>query len=89
MIAELNTKGGAEEKRLNDLWRQSEEWKLLRERELAEARLARIAGKEAGEKVKTTQSWRGKMFKIKKVDRGDSRGVDSWRYVQLLCKPLL
>ena len=36
-IAELNVKGGAEEKRLNHLWRQSEEWKLLRERELDKA----------------------------------------------------
>jgi len=88
-IVELNTKGGEEEKRLNDLWRQSEQWKLLLERELAEARLARIAGKETGEKVKTTQSWRGKKYKIKNVERGDSRGGDSWRYVHLLCKPLL
>jgi len=88
-IAELNAKGGAEEKRLNDLWRQSEEWKLSQETELDEARVARIAGKAIGQKVKTTQSWRGKKYKIKKLERGDSKGVDSWRYVQVLCKPLL
>ena len=49
----------------------------------------RKEARQAGEKVKTTQTWRGKKFKIHKLKRGDGKGVDSWRYVTKLARPLL
>jgi len=46
-----------EEKRLNDLWRSTEEWRELREQELAVAQAARASPKRTGVNVKMTQSW--------------------------------
>lgn len=88
-IARLNESSVEEEERLNTEWRNSEEWKLLREQELRQARQAQAEAKAAGKTVKTTQSWRGKKYKIKKIKRGEGRGVDAWRYVHQLCVPVL
>ena len=52
-----------EEERLYTEWRNSQEWKLLRERELGQARQARAEAKAAGNTVKTTQLWWEKNIK--------------------------
>ena len=78
-IRSFNDNCGEEEARLNTAWRASDEWKDLRTRELSNAREARILASITGGKAKTTQSWRGKKYKIKKLKRGgDPRGIDSW-----------
>ena len=63
----------------------------MRERELKAARVAKATAKLKGEKCeKTTQSFRG--FKYKKeftLKRGDVKGMDSWRYVTVLGRPIL
>ncbi|RPA99133.1 hypothetical protein L873DRAFT_1828106 [Choiromyces venosus 120613-1] len=59
------------------------------ESQLFNAREARILATITGIKAKTTQSWKGKKYKIKKLKRGDSHGVDSWHYVTCLAQPLL
>ena len=64
-IARLNESSVEEEERLNTEWRNSEEWQLLRERELGQARQARVEAKAAGKTVKKTQLWRGKKKKEK------------------------
>ena len=80
----------AEEKRLNDSWRSSTGWRELKEQELKALREARVETQRTGVKIKTTQSWRGKRYKVKPLKRGaDPRGVDSWRYVTALARPLL
>jgi transposase len=89
-IPKLNAEYAEEEKRLNAGWKATEEWKALRERELEEAREIRAAAKAKGEKApKTTQTWRNKKHKIAKVKHGKGKGIDSWRYVQNVCRPVL
>ena len=88
-ILSYNENCGEEESRLNTAWRASEEWKELRRKELANACEACLRASLTGIKTKTTQSWRGKKYKIKKLKRGDSKGIDSWRYVTDLARPLL
>ncbi|RPB00568.1 hypothetical protein L873DRAFT_1897545 [Choiromyces venosus 120613-1] len=88
-ILRYNENCGEEESRLNTAWRASEEWKESPREELANAHEAHLLASLAGVKTKTTQSWRGKKFKIKKLKRGDSKGIDSWQYVTDLARPLL
>jgi transposase len=89
-IPKLNAEYAEEEKRLNAGWKATEEWKALRERELEEAREIRAAAKAKGEKAsKTTQTWHNKKHKIAKVKHGKGKGIDSWRYVQNVCRPVL
>ena len=78
-----------EKTRLNEAWWASDVWQELRRRKLSDPHKARILASLTGVKLKTTQSWKGKKYKIKKLKRGDSKGVDSWRYVTCLARPLL
>ncbi|RPA94324.1 hypothetical protein L873DRAFT_1937458 [Choiromyces venosus 120613-1] len=87
-ITSYNENCKEEESCLNTAWWASEEWQELRKRELSNAREARLLASLTGVKTKTTQSWRGKKYKIKKLKRGDSKGIDSWRYVTCLARPL-
>ena len=89
-----NKKAEEEEEEPNAAWRRTEEWQKLREVELAALRVAkalRKAAKERGEilVLKVGQSWRAKKFKIARAIRKDVKGIDSWRYVTALCKPVL
>ena len=62
----------------------------MKEQELKALREARVETQRTGVKIKTTQFWRGKRYKVKPLKRGaDPRGVDSWRYVTALARPLL
>lgn len=89
-ISKLNAQYEAEEENLNKEWKDSAEWRALKEKELQNAREMKAAAKIRGEKPpKTTQSWRGKKHKITKIKRGEGRGIDSWRYIQHVCKPIL
>ena len=88
-IAELNKEKIEMEGMLNKDWKESEEYLELKEQELAEARRLKALDKELGTKTKTTQSWRGKKYKCKKLKRGEGKGVDSWRYVEDLARPIL
>jgi len=88
-IGEWNARCEEKEEIQNQQWKATEEFKLLKERELREAKEQRAAAVERGEKIKTKQSWRGKKFKIKKLKRKYAKGVDSWRYVTGLCRPVL
>lgn len=87
-ISRLNTEAQEEEDRLKTAWKTSEEWKELKVRELSEARKQRAAEKNGAPKKKTSQSWQGKKFKIQKIRKGDGRGVDAWRYVKHVARPL-
>ena len=42
-----------------------------------------------GEKIKTIQTWREKKFKVQKLDRAGGGGIDAWRYVKHVAKPLM
>jgi hypothetical protein len=89
-IPKLNTEYTEEAKRLNAEWKATEEWQELRRRELKEAREILTAAKAKGEKApKTTRTWRNKKHKIAKVKRGKGKRIDSWRYVQNVCRPVL
>ena len=88
-IASLNQAAQAKEDQLNRTWQTSPEWKELRQQELQAARELRQQALHTGEKVKTVQSWWGKKFKIYKLKRGEGKGVDSWRYVTKLARPIL
>ena len=41
------------------------------------------------QRKKIPQTWRGKKFKIQKLKRGEGRGIDAWRYVKHVARPLL
>jgi len=57
-IAAVNAGWTAEQKRMNDEWKKSEEWRQLGERGLKVAREVKAAAKWKGEKCeKTTQSF--------------------------------
>ena len=88
-IASLNQSAQEKEDRLNAIWRSSDEWKELRQQELQVARELRQIAQQNGEKAKTVQTWRGKKFKIYKLKRGDGKGIDSWRYITKLARPIL
>lgn len=88
-IADINKKMQEETDRLNCEWKQSEEWRRLRDRELRVGAEQRAAAKSAGLTVKTTQSFRGKKFTFRPMKIGEGKGVDSWRYVTHLCQPIL
>jgi len=88
-ITAYNEKSSEEETRLNNAWRATGEWRELKEQELAAARTARALAKRTGAKVKTTQSWRSKKYKVRRIKRGEVRGVDSWRYVTALARTLI
>jgi transposase len=90
-IKALNAGWIVEQKRLNDEWKTTEEWRQLKERELKMAREAKAAAKLEGEKcAKTKQSWRGNKYQREfKLQRGDVKGIDSWRYVTVLGRPIL
>ena len=75
--------------RLNAAWKSSEEWRNLREQELRVAVEQRAVGRAEGRKMKTVQSFRGKRYTFRPLKVGEGKGVDSWRYVNLLCKPIL
>jgi len=61
----------------------------LKEQELKTQLEASAEAQRTGVKSKSTQSWRGKKYKVKSLKRGDSCGVDSGRYVTALARPLL
>ncbi|RPA94399.1 hypothetical protein L873DRAFT_1747136, partial [Choiromyces venosus 120613-1] len=91
-VGEWNKEAGRKEDELNAVWRGTEEWRELKEVELAALRAARslrAAAKERGEKITVPQSWQAKKFKIVQAQRKDAKGIDSWRYVTTLCRPLL
>jgi len=76
----------------DDSGKKPEEWQQLRERELKAAREAKLAAaKLRGEmSEKTTQSFRGHKYKKEHSSkRGDVKGIDSWRYVTVLGRPIL
>jgi len=88
-IEKYNTKVLAKCERLDSEWRASIEWPLLRTHELKEARIQQEAERNGPPHRKVTQSWCGKKFKIEKLTQGDGKGVDAWRYVEHVAKPLL
>lgn len=89
-ISRLNSEAAIEEARLNAHWKASEDWRTLREVELENARKQRQLEKNHGcAKKKIPQTWRGKKFKIQKIKRGEGRGIDAWRYVKHVARPLL
>jgi len=91
-VGEWNKEAARKEDQLNAEWRGTEEWRVLKEVELAALRAAkslRAAAKVRGEKLTVSPSWRAKKFKIVHAQRKDAKGIDSWRYVTALCRPLL
>lgn len=75
---------------LNSTWKSSAEWRELKEREQAAYREQRYEEKYNNSPlVRIPQSWHGKKFKIEKYKRDDGKGIDSWRYVQAVARPLL
>ena len=40
-------------------------------------------------KIKTHQSWRGKKYKVQKLERGGGGEIDAWRYVKHVAEPLM
>ena len=88
-IANINKKMQEKKDRLNCEWKQSEEWRRLRDRELRVAAKMHAAAKSAGQRVKTTQLFWGKKFTFRLMRIEEGKGVDSWRYVTHHCRPIL
>ena len=88
-IKKLNAEGAIEEARLNAEWEATEDWRELRELELENARKQRQVERNGGVKKKNPQTWRGKKFKIHKMTRGEGRGINAWRYVKHVARPVL
>jgi len=83
-IACLNKEMREESEKLDREWKQSQEWRDLKARQLAENRRATRMAKELGvPKSWMPATWRG--VQRNKRDRG---GIDSWRYIQHVCLPL-
>ena len=75
---------------MNGEWEATPEWAQLRERELREEREMRAAAKRAGTvSGKATHSYKGKKYKLQKIPKGRKGGVDSWRYIKHVARPLL
>jgi len=75
---------------MNDEWKKTPEWAQLRERELREGREMRAAAKRAGTTPgKATHSYKGKKYKLKTIPKGKKGGVDAWRYIKYVARPLL
>jgi len=88
-IEEMNRQMAGETERLNAAWKLSEEWRNLRELELRVAAERRAVGRAEGKTVKTVQSFRLKKYTFQPLKVGEGKGVNSWRYVNHLCKPIL
>ena len=88
-ITDINEKMAEEMDRLNDAWKASEEGKELREQEVKVVAEMRVAGRAEGKKVKTVQSFQGKKYTFRPLKVGEGKRVDSWKYVNHLCKPIL
>ena len=88
-IKEINEENMAREAQLNAEWKSSSDWQDLRAAELAAAAKQRAAEKQGAPKARVPQTWRGKKFKISKIKRGDGKGIDSWRYVKHVARPIL
>jgi len=86
----LNTEMEAEAAKANHIWRNSPEWAQIRLQELTAARVQRAAEKNGAPKKTIEQSWCRKKFKVEKIKRGEHvRGIDAWRYVNHVAKPLM
>jgi len=80
----------AAEKRLNEEWKASQGWEQLQALELAAFSTQRYAEKDHNApKQWILQNHRGKKFKLEHYQRGEGKGVDSWRYVKCVAHPLL
>ena len=88
-ILEHNTQAKADELKLNSEWQASEEYRILKEKELLAARKQLVLEKAGAVKVRIPQTHRGKKFKIDKLKRREGCGVDSWRYIKHVAKHLL
>jgi transposase len=88
-IDKLNSEMEEETERLNQQWKGSEEWKALKKRELEETRIQRAAEKAGAPKRVVEQTYRRKKFTYDKIVRGEKRGVDAYRYVKHVARPLL
>ena len=85
LMGELN----AEADKLNAEWKGSRDWEQTKARELQAARLQRLAESKGAAREKVPQSWRGKKYKVEKIKRGEKGGIESWRYVKDLARPIL
>jgi transposase len=74
---------------MNDAWKRSTEFRDLKAYELRRARELRTAAKVRNEKVKTVQTWKRKKYKLDKIRKSDGGGIDAWRYVKHVARPLL
>ena len=89
-IAILEAERLMEETQLNEAWRESEEWAQLKIVEQGAYRIQRQLEKhENAAKRRIPQTRRAKKYKIEKYKRGDGNGVDSWRYVKAVARPIL
>lgn len=89
-IKRLYTAIKAEENELNESWIGSPEWKTVKEQELAATRAQRVAEKAGAPKKPIPQSWRAKKLRIERIpNRSVKGGIDTYRYINELCKPTL
>ena len=89
-IQQLNAATQQEEDRRIQEWKALPAYVELKTYELAEAGRVREEVKRRKIKApKIIQTWRGKKFKINKITRGAHSAVDSWRYVNDVCRPIL
>ena len=89
-IAILNGEIDVREKALNAAWKTTAEWRELREHELQAGREMKAAAKLAGTLPgKATHSYKGKKFKLNNIPKGKKGGIDAWRYIKHVARPLL
>jgi len=87
-IAILNAEVEARETRMNGEWKATPEWAQLRERELREGREMRATAKRASTVPgMATHSYKCE-YKLQKIPKGKKGGVDSWRYIKHVARPL-
>ena len=89
-IQKMNAAAKDEKYQLNKEWKASATYAELEKRELSAAARVRQDAKRLNIKAaRTTHTWRGKKFQIDKITRGARSCVNSWLYVNDLCRPIL
>jgi len=74
----------------NAAWKATAEWRDLREQELQAGREMKPAAKLAGTLPgKATHSYKGKKFKLNNIPKGKKSGIDAWRYIKHVARPIL
>ena len=89
IIKEHNDKVMAQLLKDTEEWKKTSEWQQLRETELAATRVQRAAERAGAPKVQMTHRHKARKYEVLTWQRSKKGGIDSWRYVKCLARPIL